>query len=62
MDNLKRDIRTNMVINTDKSSYENYMHGKKIHMTNLQLTQEVNQLKSDVGEIKDLLKQLLYKY
>ncbi|MBC8435456.1 MAG: hypothetical protein H8D84_00585 [Proteobacteria bacterium] len=57
---LVREVSTNAIINTDKSEYELYMsrtrireeQGDKIRV----ICKEINTLKADLREIKDLLK------
>lgn len=57
---LKRDISTKAIINTSNSEYEEY---KKIQETaslrSRMLEIEINSLKDDISEIKNILKQLV---
>jgi len=59
-----RDPDSNAIVNCNKSEYDNYMAAykrretKEKKMTTLQ--DEVSELKSDIGEIKNLLKSLLH--
>jgi hypothetical protein len=55
-DNLYRDFNTGAIINTDKSAFERYKRSKQKY-NNLEL--EVTSLKSELSEIKLLLKELL---
>lgn len=60
--NLYRDPNTNMIINTDLGSYNSYMNLKKTKEKELnrieKLESDINQVKNDLGEIKDLLRNL----
>lgn len=62
-DNLLRDCNTNAIINTNKSEYENYIRMKeeKINSnTKIEIIEnQLQNLKSDILEIKQILKQLL---
>jgi hypothetical protein len=56
--NLYRDSETNAIINCDKSEYINYLNltaSKEREKT------EIENMKNEIGEIKDLLKKLLEK-
>ncbi len=61
-DNLSlfRDPKTNSIVNSSTSEYENYLIFKKkkenegIKIKNIE--NEVNQIKNDINEIKNLLK------
>ena len=62
---LSRDEYSKAVTNIDNDSYTNYMNGamarkqrNAILETN---TKEINNLKEDVSEIKDMLRQLINK-
>lgn len=54
--NLYRDEKTGAIVNTDTAGYSQY-----IRMKNEKQKQrdEIDQLKSDVSEIKDLLRELI---
>ena len=62
---LARDIRSNAIVNTNKSEYQLYMNriknreqqGDKIRNT----IKEINILKQELFEIKNLLKEVLKK-
>ena len=64
-ESLERDIRTNAIVNTNKTEYQLYMnriksreqHGDQIRQT----IKEINILKQELFEIKDLLKKVLKK-
>lgn len=60
--NLYRDPNTNMIINSDLASYNSYMNLKKTKEKELnrieKLESDINQVKNDLGEIKDLLRNL----
>jgi len=54
--NLYRDISTGAIVNVDNMSYEQYLNGVSSRMNT---KKEIHQLKSDVNEIKSLLKELI---
>ena len=64
-ESLERDIRTNAIVNTNKTEYQLYMNriksreqqGDQIRNT----IKEINILKQELFEIKDLLKKVLKK-
>ena len=61
----KKDTTTGGVVNTDRRSFENYQRAK-IHAAQrntavVTLENEINSLKSDISDIKDILIQLLEK-
>lgn len=61
--NLLRDPKTNSIINLDQSQYQNYISQREVKnkenekMQNLE--QDVASMKSDLNEIKSLLRSLL---
>ena len=61
--NLVRDPRTDQIINTDQSEYNQYMARrsarKKEKQKNLSVEQDLDRLKAEMGEIKSLLKELV---
>ena len=57
-ENLVRDEVSNAVLNTDLSSLQAY---RERRAKSLQMVQDVENLKSDVSEIKNLLLQLIEK-
>jgi len=56
--NLYRDPNSKAIINTDVNAYENYLDARN---RKLQERQEIESIKNDVAELKDLMKQLLQK-
>jgi len=62
-ENLVRDMRSNAIVNTNATEYQLYM--KRIKIRNEQGDQirntvkEINNLKSELREIKDLLKKVV---
>jgi predicted transcriptional regulator len=54
--NLYRDEETGAIVNTDTSGYSQYI---KMKSQKQKQKDEIEQLKSDVSEIKDLLKELI---
>lgn len=51
-----RDPETNAVINTNDQAYENYMKSKKLRNSR---KKEIEELKSEISEIKNMLKCLI---
>ena len=62
---LRRDEWSKGITNVDNDAYINYMNGAqaRIHrnQTLVENTREINNLKEDVSEIKDMLRQLISK-
>jgi len=54
--NLYRDEKTGAIVNTDTAGYSQYI---KMKNEKQRQREEIDQLKSDVSEIKDLLKELI---
>lgn len=54
--NLYRDEETGAIVNTDTSGYSQYI---KMRNKRQKQNDEIEQLKSDVSEIKDLLRELI---
>ena len=55
-DHLYRDVDSGAIINTDNSAFEKYKRSK-LKFQNME--HELNYLKGEISEIKDLLKQLV---
>ena len=55
-DHLYRDVDSGAIINTDNSAFEKYKRSK-LKFQNME--HELNYLKSEISEIKNLLKQLI---
>lgn len=64
-DNLVRDMSSKAVINTSMVEYEEYMARRRAKEQEKELiakqAEEINNLKSDISEIKQLLHELLMK-
>ena len=62
---LARDEYSKGIANVDNDAYSKYMHGaivrKERNTTLMSNTEEINNLKEDVSEIKDMLRQLINK-
>ena len=62
---LSRDEYSKGVTNIDNDAYSKYMQGatarKERNITLKSNTEEINNLKEDVSEIKDMLRQLINK-
>ena len=63
--NLFRDINTSAIVNTNQSEYQTYLAKKKIQEKEKDringLENDLNSIKSDIEEIKILLKNLHHK-
>lgn len=63
--NLFRDINTSAIVNTNQSEYQAYLAKKKIQEKEKDringLEDDLNSIKSDIEEIKILLKNLHHK-
>ena len=63
---LRRDEYSKGIANVDHAAYSNYMKGALARKTRAKTleenTKEINNLKEDVSEIKDMLQQLLSKH
>lgn len=61
--NLYRDSNTNAIINTNTTEYKNYMNSLKYRKKEIskikQIEDDVNSVKQDLQEIKDLLRCLI---
>lgn len=64
-ENLVRDKETGAIIYTNESEYNAYIQSYKKRYNELKkidiIENEMNKIKDDIGEIKDLLKSLLSK-
>ena len=62
---LRRDEWSKGITNVDNDAYKNYMNGalarKNRNQTLEENTKEINNLKEDMSEVKDMLRQLLSK-
>jgi len=62
---LRRDEWSKGITNVDNDAYNNYMNGaltrKQRNATLESNTEEINNLKEDMSEVKDMLRQLLSK-
>ena len=62
---MRRDEYSKGITNVDNDAYTNYMQGalarRQRNQTLEQNTKEINNLKQDVSEVKDMLRQLLNK-
>ena len=62
---LRRDEWSKGMANVDTDAYTNYMNGalarKNRNQTLEENTKEINNLKQDMSEVKDMLRQLLSK-
>ena len=62
---LRRDEWSKGITNVDNDAYTNYMNGALARKNRNQIleenTKEINNLKQDMSEVKDMLRQLLSK-
>jgi hypothetical protein len=60
---LVRDVSSNAIVNTNVSEYNDYMITKQVAMARVervnQQTEDINNLKQDVTEIKEMLTMLI---
>ena len=63
---LRRDEYSKAITNVDNDAYTNYMNGaikrKQRNQTLEEHSREINTIKEDVSDIKDMLQQLLSKH
>lgn len=61
--NFRRDSRTNAIINTNSSDYEKYIsereNKKNLEETVKNTVKELSELKSEIGEIKEMLLKII---
>jgi len=61
--NLVRDEQTNAILNVNMTEYQSYQEQKKIKEQEKQriedLEHDLNSMKNDLGEIKDLLRSMI---
>jgi len=61
--NLFRDATTNAIVNTDMQAYNNYINSKKLKEQESKrienIENELTDVKSDLSEIKNLLRKLV---
>ena len=61
--NLIRDVNSNAIVNTNKSEYQLYMQRVKVREKQSDklrsAVKEINNLKSELREIKDLIKKIV---
>jgi len=56
---LYRDPNSKAIISEDSDAYKKYINEKKFREKSIILENEINIMKSDINEIKNLLKELL---
>ena len=59
--NLVRDSKSKAIINVDDSGYKDYKNRKNLQTKMINMSEEINELKNDIGEIKSLLNQILQR-
>ena len=61
--NLIRDVKSNAIINSNKSDYQLYMQRVKVREKQSDelrgAVKEINNLKNDIREIKELIKEIV---
>ena len=60
-DGLYKDDDCGVIVNRDQSERDRYRMAKRQAVMNLESQKEISNLKEEMSEIKDLLKQLLKK-
>ena len=60
-DGLYKDDDSGVIVNREQSERDRYRMAKRQAEMNLESQQEISDLKQEMSEIKDLLKQLLKK-
>ena len=60
-DGLYKDDDSGVIINREETERNRYRMAKRQAMMNLESQEEISNLKQEISEIKDLLKQLLKK-
>ncbi len=60
-DDLYKNVETGVINNRSSTDREKYRIAKKQAMLNITSQEEIQNLKSEIGEIKNLLHQLLSK-
>lgn len=60
-DGLYKDDDSGVIINREETERNRYKMAKRQAMMNLESQEEISNLKQEISEIKDLLKQLLKK-
>lgn len=58
---LVRDPKSHAIVNVDEAAYNEYKNKKLLQSKVINMNEELNDLKKDVNEIKDLLKQILQR-
>ncbi len=59
--NLVRDSKSKAIINIDETSYNKYKSEKLLQSKVINMSEEINDLKESVKEIKNLLSQILQR-
>jgi len=58
---LIRDPNSKAIINENQKAYEKYLKEKQLRDKNIYFENEINNMKSDISEIKYILRELLNK-
>lgn len=56
--NLERDVNSSAIVDTDKVAYQKYIHDRQLRLNQ---SQEIDNIKSELNEIKSLLREILNK-
>lgn len=57
--NLERDSKSKAIINVDSDSYNEYLNKKRMNDKVTNMSEEIEDIKTSVKEIKNLLSQIL---
>jgi hypothetical protein len=57
--NLERDSKSKAIINVDSNSYNEYLNKKRMNDKVTNMSEEIEDIKTSVKEIKNLLSQIL---
>lgn len=58
---FRKDPSTNMVINTDESHYKAILSSRSLKAQNAMLVSDLQDVKAELSEIRDLLKKVINK-
>jgi hypothetical protein len=59
--NLEKDPKSKAVVNVDQKSFEEYQTKKRLNEKVINMSEEINDLKTSVDQIKHMLTQILQR-